>query len=173
MSKRESILIVLLMIFIVIFFLFYKCCYLEKPQMVTPIWEKDVSITAPPNEELIRFLQVNNGQLIRMSCFIDMTVAFEDSWEIISSFGEVVLDGEERDGMVSFSEDTSTRLPLDGVNSGYFLQLDLTNDRLLHESSGGTGVVQFLLNGTFRLSKIQLSGPITVFLLEEMLETAE
>jgi hypothetical protein len=116
------------------------------------------SITYPAEgEEFIKFLERNDGRTVKISAMLDMSQSSEESITIGESFG---IEG--------FAADPSVEIPLDGMIGQTRLKLILLGGRTLPLSSGGTGVVQFPLNGTFTVSRVAHGGVSSVFHLTEL-----
>ncbi|KJZ05222.1 hypothetical protein [Pseudoalteromonas piscicida] len=139
-------------------------------------WEEGIPVTYPDQGEFIEFLKSNVGKKIYLSSYLGMSLSSEESYQIASLIGymEDALDIIEpngdlaSDGIDLFQEDSSLSIPLDGIKTGAFLRLNLLNNRVLPVSYGGTGVVQFPVDGYFKVALLAYSGPRVVFELTEL-----
>ncbi|MCH8492152.1 MAG: hypothetical protein LAT53_02785 [Idiomarina sp.] len=125
----------------------------------TPEYQQNISITYPDNGELITFLERHIGEVVKLSGAIDMSLSNELSYEISDSFG---ID--------NFIADPSLPLPIDGLQGDVFLQFDFI--QLPQIKHGGTGVVQFPLNGYFRVTKAHYNEQILIYNLTEIAQDA-
>ncbi len=148
----------------------------KEPENKVASWNKNISITYPDEGEFIDFLYANNGKKISLSSYIDMSLSSEESHQIASLIGyiESALDLVEPNGDLAsdaidlFQENASLTLPLDGLKTGAFLQFILLDQRVLPISHGGSGVVQFPIDGYFKVAVLARSGPRMLFELTEL-----
>jgi len=175
-SRKHSTLIMwlvwsLFFVGIAIYFLF-QYVEPESPKAEIQRWEEGISVTYPDNGEFSNFLMGNRGKTIFLSPVIDMSQSTEESSEIADLIGymEGVHHQQSDDvgGIDLFQEDSSLSIPLDGLATGEFLRFKLLGSRTLSISYGGTGVVQFPINGYFKVAVLAYSGSRVVFELTEI-----
>ncbi len=137
-----------------------------------PRWETTIGVTYPDDGEFSEFLLKNSGKTVYLSSRIGMSLSSEESYQIADLIGYMEgVDLEENgaeSGIDLFREDSSLTIPLDGLVTGEFLKFKLLNDRLLPVSYGGTGVVQFPINGYFKVAVLAYSGPRVIYELTEI-----
>lgn len=142
----------------------------SKPEI--PRWEDGISITYPDNGEFSSFLMENRGRTIYLSSFLEMSLSSEESYKIVNLIGYMEGITHQKSGEVGgidvLREDFSLSIPLDGLAAGEFLKFKLLGKRALSVSSGGTGVVQFPIDGYFKVTVLANSGPRVVFELTEI-----
>lgn len=137
-----------------------------------PRWEQGIHVTYPDNGELSSFLMDNRGKTVYLSPVIDMSLSSEESFKIADLIG--YMEGirsenyEYFDGIERFIEDSSLSLPLDGLRTAEFLKFRLLDNRKLSVSYGGTGIVQFPINGYFKVAVLGSAGPRVVYELTEL-----
>lgn len=133
-------------------------------------WEEGISVTYPDNGDLSKFLMENRGKTVFLSPVIDMSLSSEESYKITDLIG--YMDGvtyEEpgyAEGIDLFQEDSSLSIPLDGLITGEFLRFKLLGNRKLSISHGGAGVVQFPIDGYFKVAVLAYSGSVVYELTE-------
>lgn len=144
----------------------------ENSKSEIPRWEDGISITYPDNGEFSAFLMENRGGTIYLSSFLEMSLSSEESYKIVNLIGYMEGLTHQRSGDVggidSLQEDFSLSVPLDALAAGEFLRFKLLGERELSVSSGGTGVVQFPIDGYFKVTVLADSAPPVVFELTEI-----
>jgi len=145
---------------------------LENPKSEMSRWEEGISVTYPDNGEFSAFLMENRGKTVFLSPVIDMSLSSEESYQIADLIGymEGVPHQQSGDagGIDLFQENSSLSIPLDGLTTGEFLRFKLLDSRKLSISHGGTGVVQFPIDGYFKVAVLAYSGPRIVYELTEI-----
>jgi hypothetical protein len=130
----------------------------KKSPVTTLTYAGNINITYPAdNNRFLEFLESNVGKTVKISSMLDMSLSSDESFQIAELFG-----------IENFENSPSTEIPLDGLNQQTCLKLNLLGDRKLPISFGGTGVVQFPLNGSFKVERTAQSGLRSVFHLTEM-----
>ncbi|ADH86854.1 hypothetical protein [Desulfurivibrio alkaliphilus] len=130
--------------------------YLQDPDTPDiPEYRNNISITYPDDGKFVEFLESNLGRTVKIASYIEMSLSNELSYEIENSFG-----------IESFREDPSIVIPIDGLDSGFYLQFDFI--RPPHASYGGTGIVQFSIDGYFSITRTYHSGPSMIYHLTQV-----
>lgn len=144
----------------------------KPPKAEISRWEKGISVTYPDNGEFSEFLMENRGKTVYLSPVIDMSLSSEESYQIADLIG--YMEGvtyeqpDSASGIDLFEDNSSLSIPLDGLTTGEFLRLKLLGSRTLSISYGGTGVVQFPIDGFFKVAVLAYSGPRVVYELTEL-----
>lgn len=135
-------------------------------------WEKGISVTYPDNGEFSEFLMENRGKTVYLSPVIDMSLSSEESYQIADLIGYMERSTHEQadsaSGIDLFKDNSSLSIPLDGLTTGEFLRFRLLGNRTLPISFGGTGAVQFPIDGFFKVTVLAYSGPRVVYELTEL-----
>ncbi len=121
------------------------------------VYRRSIAITYPDSGRFAGFLEANSGDTVEVRSRLDMSVSSPESYAIADSFG-----------IRCFMEDSGTPVPLSSDGDGCFLMLELLDGRRLQAVYGGTGVVQFPLEGLFRVEWARNADSAVVWRLVEV-----
>jgi hypothetical protein len=125
------------------------------------VYRRTIAITYPDSGRFVEFLEANGGDTVEIRSRLDMSVSSPESYAIADLFG-----------IRRFMEDSGTPVPLSphssADGSACFLVLDLLDGGGLKATYGGTGVVQFPLEGLFRVERAPDADSAEVWRLVEV-----
>ena len=123
-----------------------------------PSYTANIGITHGYDGAFAEFLAENQGQVVYLSAMIDLSVSLGAQQEIADQFQ-----------VHRFLDDPTTPLPL-APDGSTMLVFELVDRRMLPSSHGGTGIVQIVCTGYFRVSHTLRAGPSLTYHLREIAE---
>lgn len=132
-----------------------------------PSFDGIIAITGEENDEILDFLDRNEGNIVHLNCMLDASLATSRQQEIVER-EQIDLDATTR-GEISHKQ----FVLLNSSNKSRYLEIRLLPNRRINASSGGTGMILLPLRGFFEISTTVHGGPTIVFYLIEQNASVE